>query len=592
MNICMVFMLSAFIHQSKCNPLYFIYQEAWPVSLVWKCSGTPNLKAQRVNFIEESSKIYYDTLMSGRFIEDRNLDFTVPPNSILKSQTYLDLLDLVMYANTEQLGNLIVMRISCELMNNLTWIKEIFNRPLSRNTETLRAILDIIYRLGLCFRDIDPHLNCPDVCRSKTSAFCEDIPHAVGFCGTYMDELLRSTQMNHTGNREELKKNLRSWLLRVPVERRLPLDFFLHFIENKNFFDKAVEIQLRSSLIAYCPCEAKYIYDKLSNTCLDIKEEYGCYSSSQCSNGGMCVQSLKKYKSPSDSVCKCPPAFKGDQCEHERNPCEDEADCDPFPCVRDANDLDYGYRCLCPATHQRKSYGQPQCVPLPACGEYNTNRRQLCKNHGQCLQDPNDPTMYKCICKYGYSGVHCETEPLPAVWSIWSAWSDCVWPEVGEVCHRKAYRQQTRTCLINAFDQKCIGEAKKIRYSGCDLTELASKSHTNLSQIGRKRLMDAFKLCGLYGREYVTPITEYELGEPLLTIEALDDWSTIGLEEAPYLYLPESLKLGQLQSENWPQRQDFLFITGWIYLFILHLGIVLLWIYYIHHWRTRELVDE
>ncbi|CAH8842073.1 unnamed protein product [Trichobilharzia szidati] len=574
-------------YQVNNSPLYFVYQERWPISLAWKCSGTPNLKAQRVNFIEESAKIYYDTLMSGRFIEDRNLEMTVPPSSILKSSTYLQLLDFVIQAEYNKLGNIIVMTMSCELMNNLNWVKEVFNRPLSRNTETFRAILDTIYRLGLCFRDIDPHLNCPDVCRSKTNSFCESVPHAVGFCGTYTNELLHNAQINSTGDENKIRQNLRSWLLRVPVEVRLPLEFFMHFAKNKSLFEKAIEIQRRSSLIAYCPCEAKYLFDKILNTCTDAKEEYGCYSGSQCANGGICVRSLDKSAPMRSILCKCPPAFKGEQCEHERDPCEDEAKCSPFPCARDANDLDYGYHCLCPSTHQRKSKGEPQCVPMPACGEHDTSRSQPCKNHGQCIQDPNDPTMYKCICIYGYTGVNCEIEPLPAIWSTWSKWSSCIWPEIGEVCHRKAYRQKTRTCLINALDQKCIGQARKIRYTECDLTALASKRYSNLSQITRKRLIEALKLCDLYSREYARPVTEYELGESLLTTEALDDWSTIGLEDAPYLYLPESLKFGKLQSINWPKRQDFLFITGWIYLFILHLGITLLWIYYVHRWRTE-----
>ncbi|CAH8511640.1 unnamed protein product [Schistosoma bovis] len=136
------------LYTSYCNssPLYFIYQEAWPASLAWKCSGTPMLKGQRVQFIEEATEVYYDTLMSGRFIEDRNLDIVIPPNSILKSKDYLNMLDLVIHTSGKNLGNPVVMRINCELMNNLKWVKEVYNRELSRNTKTFRAILDIIYR--------------------------------------------------------------------------------------------------------------------------------------------------------------------------------------------------------------------------------------------------------------------------------------------------------------------------------------------------------------------------------------------------------------------------------------------------------------
>uniref|UniRef100_A0A5K4FFC3 Cadherin EGF LAG seven-pass G-type receptor 1 n=1 Tax=Schistosoma mansoni TaxID=6183 RepID=A0A5K4FFC3_SCHMA len=579
---------------SNPSPLYFTYQEAWPSSLAWKCSGTPILKGQRVQFIEEATKVYYDTLMSGRFIEDKNLDIVIPPNSILKSKDYLNMLNLVIHTSTKNLGNPVVMRINCELMNNLKWVKEVYNRALSRNTKIFRAILDIIYRLGLCFREIDPHLNCPDICRSKTDKFCKNKPYTVGFCGTYMNDLLRDAKINYTEEKKvkELKRNLKDWLLHVPVERRLPMEFFLHFTSNKKLFVKAIEIQRQSSLIAYCPCEAKYIYDRISDTCSDIKGEHGCYSDSYCANGGTCVQNLGMNHLESGLLCQCPPAFKGTQCEYERNPCEDEVGCAPFPCVRDPQNLEYGFRCQCPTTHQYQTKGEPKCVPVPVCGEFNITselkmKSQPCRNSGQCIQNTNDSTLYKCICNHGYTGDHCEIEPTPAIWSVWSAWSNCVWPDLNEICHIKPYRQQTRTCITYVIGQKCVGETKRITHIGCDLSVLHSKSDINISQTKREDLINAVKLCDLYSQQYVMSTSEYGLNEQLITVEEVDDRSTTGFQNAPQPHLNESIGTDQSQSANFPTRRDYLLTTGWIYVIVLHIGTILLWIHYIHRWRTQ-----
>ncbi|CAI2727139.1 unnamed protein product [Schistosoma spindalis] len=592
-----LFVIYISLYTSNCNssPLYFIYQEAWPTSLAWKCSGTPMLKGQRVQFIEEATEVYYDTLMSGRFIEDRNLDIVIPPNSILKSKDYLNMLDLVIHTSGKNLGNPVVMRINCELMNNLKWVKEVYNRALSRNTKTFRAILDIIYRLGLCFREIDPHLNCPDVCRSKTDKFCRNKPYTVGFCGTYMNDLLRDAKIHYTEEKKvkELKRILKNWLLHVPVERRLPMEFFLHFINNKKLFLKVIEIQRQSALIAYCPCEAKYIYDRISDTCSGVKGEHSCYNDNYCANGGTCVQNLGIDYLESGLFCQCPPAFKGTQCEYERNPCEDKVGCVPFSCVRDPQNLEYGFRCQCPTTHQHQTESEPRCVPIPVCGEFNITsefrmRRQPCRNSGQCIQDTNNPTLYKCICNHGYTGDHCEIEPSPAIWSVWSAWSSCVWPDLNEICHKKPYRQQIRTCITNVIGQKCMGETKRITHIGCDLSELHSNSDINVSQTKRENLINALKLCDLYSQQYVMPTSQYGLNQQLITVEETDDWSTTGFEDAPQLHLNESIGIDQSQLANWPTRQNYLLTTGWIYVTVLHIGTILLWIHYIHRWRTQR----
>ncbi|XP_018647389.1 hypothetical protein Smp_145730 [Schistosoma mansoni] len=495
---------------SNPSPLYFTYQEAWPSSLAWKCSGTPILKGQRVQFIEEATKVYYDTLMSGRFIEDKDLDIVIPPNSILKSKDYLNMLNLVIHTSTKNFGNPVVMRINCELMNNLKWVKEVYNRALSRNTKIFRAILDIIYRLGLCFREIDPHLNCPDICRSKTDKFCKNKPYTVGFCGTYMNDLLSDANINYTEKKEvkELKRILKNWLLHVPVERRLPIEFFLHFISNKKLFVKAIEIQRQSSLIAYCPCEAKYVYDKISDTCSDIKGEHGCYSDSYCSNGGTCVQNLGMNHLESGLLCQCPPAFKGTQCEYERNPCEDKVGCAPFPCVRDPQNLEYGFRL------------------------------------GLCFREIDPHLNCPDICR----------------------------SKTDKFCKNKQYTVGFCGTYTNDL----------LRDEG-----LHSKSDINISQTKREDLINAVKLCDLYSQQYVTSTSEYGLNEQLITVEEVDDRSTTGFQDAPQPHLNESIGTDQSQSANVPTRRDYLLTTGWIYVIVLHIGTILLWIHYIHRWRTH-----
>lgn len=126
--------------------VYFIEQQKWPIEEFWNCRGTPNLQTQRVFMIEEASSSYYSTLMSGRFPVDRDLDLEVPPASILKEPLYLSLMNMVLNTPENGFGNLLYMRMNCRLFNDLTWVKTMYNRVLSRNTATVRAILDTIYR--------------------------------------------------------------------------------------------------------------------------------------------------------------------------------------------------------------------------------------------------------------------------------------------------------------------------------------------------------------------------------------------------------------------------------------------------------------
>uniref|UniRef100_A0A5K4F978 Envelope glycoprotein n=1 Tax=Schistosoma mansoni TaxID=6183 RepID=A0A5K4F978_SCHMA len=156
-----------------------------------------------------------------------------------------------------------------------------------------------------------------------------------------------------------------------------------------------------------------------------------------------------------------------------------------------------------------------------------------------------------------------------------------------EICHIKPYRQQTRTCITYVIGQKCVGETKRITHIGCDLSVLHSKSDINISQTKREDLINAVKLCDLYSQQYVMSTSEYGLNEQLITVEEVDDRSTTGFQNAPQPHLNESIGTDQSQSANFPTRRDYLLTTGWIYVIVLHIGTILLWIHYIHRWRTQ-----
>ncbi|KER24203.1 hypothetical protein T265_08092 [Opisthorchis viverrini] len=584
--------------------VYFIEQEAYDIHQFWACRGVPALKAQRVFLPEEATEVYYSTLMSGRFPEDKYLDPEVPPASILTSEAYLEVLEIVLSKPEEEFGNRLYMAMNCHLFNNMEWVRDVFNRALSRNTATVRAILDIIYRIGLCLRGIDTHLNCPDVCRNKQGDYCAKSPHSIGTCSSYLDDSILSVLPELTSNVSANTPSITTFHRQVPIQRRLPLDFFFRLNRTK----EVIEIQKQIARTAYCPCRMYYRYDKFLDGCIDVSQDIGCGGSNPCVNGGRCVTKLVENTFGSEYLqeiatvtCECPPAFRGEFCELETDRCVEENVCGEFACLRDPHDMDNGYRCLCPPTHKRKSPGEPMCVPLPACGERletldETDEYVLsnpaatqnpCLNRGYCVQG-EDPTMYTCICQPGYMGKNCEIEPPEATWGPWTSWSDCIWPEPYEICYKRPFQQQTRRCLKYKPGQRCIGSQRRQRHAGCDLNSGSPASFTGITSLKRERLKKSAELCELSGKQIQTSISEKILGEQLLSIEAVDDWSTVGLEDAPFLNLPTSLRHGDLQAVNWPRAEDLLFMTLWIYAVLIHIALILLWIYYIHRWRKQR----
>uniref|UniRef100_A0A183TSA3 RNA-directed RNA polymerase n=1 Tax=Schistocephalus solidus TaxID=70667 RepID=A0A183TSA3_SCHSO len=120
--------------------------EPYPVKLWWKCGGVPNLQNQRVAYLEEASRQYYMARTAGRDFQDRMLEEHVPPSSILTHDKYKNLFTMVLEEPEEGLGSQIMMRMNCELFNDLEWAQDDFENTLSRSTAGVRGILDIIYR--------------------------------------------------------------------------------------------------------------------------------------------------------------------------------------------------------------------------------------------------------------------------------------------------------------------------------------------------------------------------------------------------------------------------------------------------------------
>lgn len=111
-------------------------------------------------------------------------------------------------------------------------------------------------------------------------------------------------------------------------------------------------------------------------------------------------------------------------------------------------------------------------------------------------------------------------------------------------------------------------------------------SYTGITYLKREKLRKAAELCDIAGKRLLPSISEEQLGEELFSLDAVDDYSTKGYESPPYINYPDALRTGELQVANWPRAQDLLFITLWIYAVLVHLMLIILWIFYIHRWRT------
>lgn len=129
-----------------CSSIYDIEQGTYPIRRFWQCQGVPNLQTQKVKFVEDATKAFYVARLAGRARIDRDLADHVPPTSILTNERYMKIIQEVIDEPLGGLGSQFMMRINCDLFNDVEWVQKDYDIELSRNTNGVRGLLDIIYR--------------------------------------------------------------------------------------------------------------------------------------------------------------------------------------------------------------------------------------------------------------------------------------------------------------------------------------------------------------------------------------------------------------------------------------------------------------
>ncbi|VDP15829.1 unnamed protein product [Soboliphyme baturini] len=136
-----------------------------------------------------------------------------------------------------------------------------------------------------------------------------------------------------------------------------------------------------------------------------------CISKSACSNDRDCAVVPAKDGSKVEKVCHCKEGVAGKLCrwkergfgsdeQCEKNECSEAGVC--VPChkfkgiCKTGEDYHRGYVCACD-----KSQSGVFCnATIHPCDSHE------CKNHGTCI--PNDAYTYRCQCRTGITGLHCD----------------------------------------------------------------------------------------------------------------------------------------------------------------------------------------
>lgn len=105
-------------------------------------------------------------------------------------------------------------------------------------------------------------------------------------------------------------------------------------------------------------------YDRVQETCVEDMADFACGGGNPCMNGGECQKAVQAEAPASDGnngdddddddedekkvfVCKCLPAFQGELCEVDVDPCatgEGVKTCMPFKCIRMPDDPYNGFK--------------------------------------------------------------------------------------------------------------------------------------------------------------------------------------------------------------------------------------------------------
>ncbi|XP_043235182.1 fibrillin-2-like [Amphibalanus amphitrite] len=152
-----------------------------------------------------------------------------------------------------------------------------------------------------------------------------------------------------------------------------------------------------------CQCRRRPGWARISASNPQCHIQDICQADNPCANGGTCTS-----RGGTAFECACPPAWQGERCTEERNPCSAGATlCQPsFACSRDAN-ATLGYVCDCSKPGWRPlSASNPRCVVADVC-----LARRPCLNGGTC--SPRDLGQYTCRCGPAWSGDTCQLPRNP-----------------------------------------------------------------------------------------------------------------------------------------------------------------------------------
>lgn len=208
-------------------------------------------------------------------------------------------------------------------------------------------------RFALCIRKVDFEINCPDPCRLK-EARCKEMGNSTGTCqnvmaNTFSDYVVGQVPLGKEKNLENIKAEFLSWQARLPRNKRLAVEIFSPDVAyTVDLLLRLIDIQYLAAMDAQCNCKMYFKYEFFLDSCVEDFDSIFCKTVDVCKNGGECERAKDKNGVPINSVnCKCPPAYKGDFCEIERNPCAElppTATCGDFTCLRDTNNLRQGFR--------------------------------------------------------------------------------------------------------------------------------------------------------------------------------------------------------------------------------------------------------